>query len=190
MTRVTSVPRRSSLGARLDHLLSSRFLPAHWAKRIWVAAQLPLPLARCVRNLAPDTEWRAYTDDIRVFFAIGRWHSDGSQDDSCTAIDAYFLDASAAVYSAGTWAYTREQGWWLDAVLPASYDAQHGWWLEAVMAATAARHVARIGNALAPRFDAATQVARSYGDDRSAVTPSRRVARGRKAALRLGGPRS
>jgi hypothetical protein len=49
------------------------------------------------------------------------------------AIDAYFLDANAAVYAAGVWNFDRRTGWCLDAVMPPSYDCEHGWWLAAVL---------------------------------------------------------
>lgn len=131
--RVT-VARRTSLGAHLDQLLTSRFLPARLSHRVRVAGELPLCLARCVRNLASDTEWRAYTDDVRMFFAIARRPNDHRQGDAVATMDVYFLDAHAAVYSAGKWANGDGHGWWLDAVLPPSYDSLNGWWLDAVMA--------------------------------------------------------
>jgi hypothetical protein len=31
------------------------------------------------------------------------------------------------------WVNDRKQGWWLDAVLDASYDCEQGWWFEALI---------------------------------------------------------
>jgi hypothetical protein len=119
-------------GACLDDLLASRFLPRRWAKRIWSASDLPSRLEHCARNLAPDTEWRAYGDDDRIFFAIARLHVAKPGAPASTAIDVYFLDNDAAVYCAGVWEYDRAHGWWLDDVLDLSYDCEHGWWFDAL----------------------------------------------------------
>jgi hypothetical protein len=132
------IASRTSLGAQLDQLLTSRFFPARWASRVWMPRDLPPSLERCIRQLAPDTEWRAYSDDVRTFFAIARRSAEHEYGASSATMDVYLLDRDAAVYSAGKWAYAREQGWWLDAVLPASYDPQNGWWLNAVMVSAAA----------------------------------------------------
>jgi len=132
-TNRAAIARGISLGAQLEQLLTSRFLPARRTSRVWLPSELPPRLERCVRRLAPDTEWRAYTDDVRMFFAIAHPAPDQEYDAASASMDVYFLDNDAAVYSAGKWAYTREQGWWLDAVLPPSYDPQNGWWLNAVM---------------------------------------------------------
>jgi hypothetical protein len=159
---LAAVARPSSLGVDLDQMLNSRFLPARSTSRVWLAGELPVRLERCVSRLCPDAEWRAYTDGSRIFFAIARRPARDSVTEGCdgptasglgvsgvgvsgvgvsgrgASMDVYLLDGNAAVYSAGSWSYSSEQGWWLDAVLPPSYDPQHGWWLEAVMASAAA----------------------------------------------------
>jgi hypothetical protein len=122
-----------SPGACLDELLTSRFLPKGWIERIWSARELPPRLERCTRNLLPGTEWRAYGEDSRIFFAIARMHAAGANEASSTAIDACFLDESAAVYAAGVWVYDRKAGWYLDAVMETSYDSERGWWLAGLM---------------------------------------------------------
>jgi hypothetical protein len=122
-----------SAGACLDDLLASRFLPRRWASRIWTANELPVRLARCARSLAPGSEWRAYGDDGHVLFAIARTHKADPPRDSEAAIDVFFLDDHAAVYSAGVWQYDHRHGWCLDALLDLSYDCEHGWWLDALM---------------------------------------------------------
>ena len=133
ITNQVTLARQKSLGAHLDQLLTSRFLPARLARRVRIASKLPICLARCVRNLASHTEWRAYSDDVRIFFAIARRPDGDEQDAAVASMDVYFLDTHAAVYSAGNWAYGYGQGWWLDTVLPASFDSINGWWLDAVM---------------------------------------------------------
>ena len=132
-TNRAAIATGTRLGAHLDQLLTSRFLPARRASRVWIPSELPASLEQCVHKLAPDTEWRAYSDDVRVFFAIAQRSIDHGFDAVSAAMDVYLLDSEAAVYSAGKWAYTREHGWWLDAVLPPSYDPQNGWWLNVVM---------------------------------------------------------
>jgi hypothetical protein len=128
----SSAPPRSP-GACLDDLLASRFLPKRWVGRIWAAVDLPSPLQDCVRNLVPEAEWRAYSDEGQIFFAIARGHAADHPAGSATAIDVYFLDSAAAVYSAGVWEFDRNHGWWLDALLDVSYDCERGWWLDNVV---------------------------------------------------------
>jgi hypothetical protein len=118
-----------SPGACLDDLLASRFLPKRWIERIWSARELPPRLRRCTRDLKPGTEWRAYGEEGRIFFAIARMHAAGPDAGSSTAIDAYFLDENAAVYAAGVWDHDEKTGWCLDAVIEPSYDSDRGWWL-------------------------------------------------------------
>jgi hypothetical protein len=137
MARAMAIEDSTNLGAKLEYLVTSRFLSARWASRVWMVRDLPKALQRCVQRLAPDTAWRAYADDTQVLFAIAHSRDDGAQADSCSSMDVYFLDGDAAVFSAGTWVFDHAQGWWLDAVLPASYDSEHGWWLESVMASRA-----------------------------------------------------
>ena len=120
-----------SSGALLDDLLASRFLPRRWACRIWTGAELPSRLAHCARHLAPDAEWRAYGDEDRIFFAVARAPVGAPQ--SPAAIEVYFLDDNAAVYSAGVWEHDSQHGWWLDSVLELSYDSDYGWWLPALI---------------------------------------------------------
>jgi hypothetical protein len=122
-----------SPGASLDDLLASRFLPKQWVGRIWTAGELPTRLKGCVGNLVADAEWRAYSDEGRIFFAVARRHASVAPGASATAIDVYFLDSNAAVYSAGVWEYDRKHGWWMDSILGVSYDCDHGWWLEALI---------------------------------------------------------
>jgi hypothetical protein len=129
MMHATPTIDSRSPGACLDDLLASRFLPARRAVRI-LRAQLPTRLQDCVRNLASDSEWRAYGDADRIFFAIAHVHVGKSKPQSATALDVYFLDENAAVYCAGVWEHDRNHGWWLDAVLDLSYDCDRGWWFD------------------------------------------------------------
>jgi hypothetical protein len=132
MTVNSSAPPQSP-GACLDDLLASRFLPKRWIGRIWAAGDLPSRLEDCVRNLVPDAEWRAYGDEGQIFFAVAHRHASSHPAEYATAIDVYFLDGNAAVYSAGVWEYDRQHGWWLDALLDVSYDCERGWWLDTLV---------------------------------------------------------
>jgi hypothetical protein len=120
-------------GACLDDLLVSRFLPKRRMGRIGSASDLPDRLRRCAHALRLGSEWRAYGDEDQVFFAIARMHEPAASEAPATAIDAYFLDESAAVYAAGVWSFDHRTGWCLDAVMEPSYDCEHGWWLGAVL---------------------------------------------------------
>jgi hypothetical protein len=125
--------RPLSPGEHLDDLLASRFLSMHPFACISSAAELPIRLQRCAKNLQEGSEWRAYGEKQAIFFAIARMHLARPPEDFGTAIDVYFLDANALVYAAGVWEYTPKNGWWLDAVMKPSYDSEHGWWFEAAM---------------------------------------------------------
>jgi hypothetical protein len=128
-----STLRVASSGALLDDLLASRFLSRQWPYRVRTAGELPARLQHCAINLAPSAEWRAYADEDRVLFAVARAHSGESPSPSSeTAVDVYFLDGNAAVYSAGVWAHDGKHGWWLDSVLDLCYDCDRGWWLDAL----------------------------------------------------------
>jgi hypothetical protein len=125
MTVHSSAPRQNT-GACLDDLRTSRFLPKRWVGRISAARDSPSRLGEYVRNLVPDAEWRAYSDEEQIIFAVARRHT--GEPESATAIDVYFLDGNAVVYSAGAWEFDSKHGWWLGALLDVSYDCERGWW--------------------------------------------------------------
>jgi hypothetical protein len=120
-------------GAVLEDLLASRFLSRRWARRVGSYRDLPPCLERCARGLAVDLEWRAYLDDDRLLFAVARLNCAPRRRDPETALDVYFMDENASIYSAGVWEYDALHGWWLDAVLDLSYDCERGWWLDGLM---------------------------------------------------------
>ncbi|MEO8006563.1 MAG: hypothetical protein ABI771_16725 [Betaproteobacteria bacterium] len=132
MMRSGAIVRIRSLGAQLDELLASRFLPRRWADRIWSAESLPKSLQHVVRNLAPRAEWRAYQDEDRIFFAVGHEHRDAIDPAGMASLELFLMDSNAAIYSAGVWGHDRESGWWLDSVLDATYDSEHGWWFDGI----------------------------------------------------------
>jgi hypothetical protein len=144
MMTASPSPDSASAGARLDDLLASRFLPRGWATRIWSACDLPRRLEHCARSLSSNTEWRAYGAEDHIFFAIAREHLSAPHAEPSAAIDVYFLDDKAAVYSAGVWEHDLKHGWWLDSVLDLSYDCEHGWWLEGLMDAKTSLHPAAV----------------------------------------------
>jgi hypothetical protein len=129
----TAISPGPSTGVLLDELLVSRFLPRRWAYRVWTAAQLPSRLLHCVRNLGSNAVWRAYGDQEQLFFAVARAPIGEPHSRSSAAIEVYFLDGNAAVYSAGVWEHDSKHGWWLDSVPELSYDCEHGWWLDALI---------------------------------------------------------
>jgi hypothetical protein len=181
MMSLALTPHVASPGTCLDHLLASRFLPSRWSSPIESSSELPAPLERCARNLRADAEWRAYSDEDRILFAIARTHSLDTPADSMPAIDVYFLDDGAAVYSAGVWEYDSKHGWWLDAVLDLSYDYQEGGCLDFLGDARA-----RIDPPPPARSVRAVALGRSTGLPRSRSTdipPQSRASRPRRATL-------
>ena len=127
-----------SLGARLDDLLASHFHSNRPVDRIWLSSDLPPRLQRCANKLPPGSEWRAHRDETRVSCVIARTHVRAlpliyGQ----IGLDVYFLAEDGAVYSAGVWEHNRQHGWWLDAVLDASYDCESGWWFGALVSSAA-----------------------------------------------------
>jgi hypothetical protein len=128
VTRRLPVPV-STYAAGLDDLLASRFLPNRPTNRVLSIADLPTQLANCARNLVAHSAWRAYSDEGKLLFAVARAHISDGVERFSTAIDVYFLDGNAEVYSAGVWEYDPQHGWWLDAVLKLAYDCDQGWWL-------------------------------------------------------------
>jgi hypothetical protein len=138
-------------GACLDDLLVSRFLPKRWTGRILSASDLPDRLQRCARTLRSGSEWRAYGDADQIFFAIARMHEPDASEAPATAIDAYFLDESAAVYAAGVWNFDHRAGWCLEAVMKPSFDGEHGWWLGALLRPRAPVAEAPVHRALVDR---------------------------------------
>lgn len=105
------------LGAQLDDLLASRWLPATWETRIHQLCELPLRLERCVRILVPGTTWRAYTDSAQILCAVARGRSLTSNEATTALLDVRFLDSDAQVYAGGVWAYDLNSGWRLHAIL-------------------------------------------------------------------------
>jgi hypothetical protein len=123
----------ASPGAVLDDLLGSRFLSKRCARRVGSFRDLPPCLERCARGLACDLEWRAYLSDDRLLFAVARLTYAPRRRDPATALDVYFMDENASIYSAAVWEYDPLHGWWLDAVLDVSYDCERGWWLDGLI---------------------------------------------------------
>jgi hypothetical protein len=151
MIRSTLITTRPTLGGCFEALLSARFLPRRWSGRIWSPEGLPSPLQRCVRNLKPDWEWRAYGDEEELLFSVARFRNHKIAA-SMPALEVLFFDSDAAVYCAGIWEFDEVHGWWLDSLLDLSYDCQRGWWLDSVVdVPTAPRSVAGIETAMGPR---------------------------------------
>jgi hypothetical protein len=78
MMSAAIIDRHLSPGTCLDDLLVSRFVPKRWMRRIWSARELPPRLKRCTLALKPGSEWCAYGDEDRIFFAIARMHAPAS----------------------------------------------------------------------------------------------------------------
>lgn len=97
----------ATLEGQLDKLLVTRWITARWARRIWSVGELPAPLQHCARKLARGTAWRAYADDHQVYFVLGRNALPKGPE---PLIEAYFLDANAALLWRGVWKFDAREG--------------------------------------------------------------------------------
>jgi len=97
-------PAPVSLEALLDKLLVSRWITARWGHRICSPCDLPVRLQHCVRNLARGSAWCAYADDHQVYFVLGRMRPSVPQAGEST-VEAYFLNAEAALVFRGVWKF-------------------------------------------------------------------------------------
>jgi hypothetical protein len=90
-------------GGYLDALLASHVLPSGWVARIWRRGDLPYQLQHYVRDLAPQAEWRAYTDDVRLFFAIAGMHAGTQQSGNAAPVKIRFLVCDTSARQVETW---------------------------------------------------------------------------------------
>jgi hypothetical protein len=131
--RVRSITRPKNLGARrLDDLLSSRFAPQSLHGRLVRRESLSPALQYCIARLTPACAWRAYLTEEGIFCAMARAPV-GDGGSLTEELEVYLADQNACVYSAGLWTRDTAHGWWLNSVLPLSYDCDHGWWVGALM---------------------------------------------------------
>jgi hypothetical protein len=91
------------IGAYLDALLASHVLPSGWVTRIWRRGDLPYQLQHYVRDLAPRAEWRAYTDDDRLFFAIARMNATCRHSEFAAPLKIRFLVCDTSARQVETW---------------------------------------------------------------------------------------
>lgn len=106
-----------SQGSELDKLLAARWLPSTWAQRICKPADLPVCLEQYVQALPADLVWRAYTDGVRLWFAVARAAKPMTKDLGGTALDVYFFTGDGQLSSGGRWKHDTETGWRLCAGL-------------------------------------------------------------------------
>ena len=103
MTDLAVSGNPSGIGAYLEALLASRVLPSGWVTRIWRRGDLPYRLQHYVRDLAPQAEWRAYTDDVRLFFAIAGMHAGTQQSGIAAPVKIRFLVCDTSARQVESW---------------------------------------------------------------------------------------
>jgi hypothetical protein len=96
-----SVPSMS-LHAQLDALLYARWLPGRWVQRVWMLSDLPPCLEQRARSISSDAIWRAYTDGVRLWFAVAA-AAVSSYGRSAVAMEVLFFENDGALCSGGLW---------------------------------------------------------------------------------------
>jgi len=117
MVRLSWLERQANIAPYFDLLLNERWLPARWPHRIAYARELPPRLESFVNGLAPLAEWRAYSDDTRIYCAVAIPGTPEGDDFRTIALDVFFLDSRAKICAAGAWEFEAGRGWRLNGVL-------------------------------------------------------------------------
>jgi hypothetical protein len=108
----SSVPS-ASLHAQLDALLYARWLPGRWVQRVWMLCDLPPCLEQRARSLSSDAIWRAYTDGVRLWFAVAA-AAVSSYGRSAVAMEVLFFENDGAFCSGGLWRRHPNGDWRLE----------------------------------------------------------------------------
>jgi hypothetical protein len=123
---VSSVPS-ASLGNQVDKLLYACWLPGRWVQRVWILADLPLRLEQRARALSPDAIWRAYTDGVRLWFAIAAAADSASYGPSAVALEVLFFENDGVLCSGGIWTCDSNGHWRLENLVDMSAQTRCDW---------------------------------------------------------------
>jgi hypothetical protein len=111
--RQPSLVPSASLHAQLDALLYARWLPGRWVQRVWMLSDLPPCLEQRARSISSDTIWRAYTDGVRLWFAVAA-AAVSSYGRSAVAMEVLFFENDGAFCSGGLWRRHPNGDWRLE----------------------------------------------------------------------------
>lgn len=114
----TSIARVTGRMPHLEELLErfaieTRYVPPH-ARLVTDLSELPLALEGRATGCDGGAAWRAWTDDARIWFIIGRlsrlWLV---QSDNRPMLYVLFFDASGELVTSGVWRRDEPGGWTL-----------------------------------------------------------------------------
>ena len=125
-TRESSISS-ASLGNQIDKLLHACWLPGRWVQRVWILADLPLRLEQRARSLSPDATWRAYTDGVRLWFAIAAAADSSSYGPSAVAMEVLFFENDGVLCSGGIWTCDPNGDWRLEKLVDMSAETHCDW---------------------------------------------------------------
>jgi hypothetical protein len=117
----------STLGNQLDKLLSARWLPGGWVQRVWNPTELPLRLEQCVQSLSPEATWRAYTDGVRLWFAIAATADAKPYGTGSVALEVHFFEDNGELCAGGIWSCDADGVWRLEKVMDISEETRCLW---------------------------------------------------------------
>jgi len=112
----------AAVPAHLDELLATFWRPAQRGARmdaVGSPTELPWVLEQCIRCLAPDDLWRAYSDGVRVWLVTARSVAPASQNPSAIALELHFIGNDGTTCAAGIWGRSSDTQWSLNAALVA-----------------------------------------------------------------------
>jgi hypothetical protein len=111
----------ASLHAQLDALLYARWLPGRWVQRVWMLSDLPPCLEQRARSISTDAIWRAYTDGVRLWFAIAA-AAVSTYGRSAVALEVLFFENDGALCSGGLWRCHPNGDWCLERLVGRSAE--------------------------------------------------------------------
>lgn len=97
------------IGAALEQLMSTQCLPPRSIRRVYRATELPIQLQRLLCTVAPDPNWRAFTDGAQWWFGLA-FERATRPGDPVLEFDAYFFCKDALLWAGGHWTYTSNEG--------------------------------------------------------------------------------
>ena len=108
------------LHAQLDSLLHACWLPGRGVvQRVWMFADLPPCLEQRARSISSDAIWRAYTDGVRLWFAVAA-AAEPSYGRHSIALEVLFFENDGAVCSGGLWSCQAGGDWRLERLVDMS----------------------------------------------------------------------
>ena len=98
-----------SLDAALESFLAYRWLPAAW-ERVHHARDLPWRFEQLARRM-PAHAWRAYSDGVRLGFAVGKFVKGSRRQTGCPKLAVSFYDPDGRRCATGVWTSNGAGQW-------------------------------------------------------------------------------